>query len=224
VSHDDLCERIGHGFRDPTLLDRALSHRSWCAEHGDAESNERLEFLGDAVLGWAIADISFHRYGDVAEGRLTDLRKSVVNAAALAEVAEELRLGDHVKLGRGEEAAGGAAKTSILSDALEAVIGAVYLDGGSDAAFRFVDRHVATRLDDSIADETHRDWKTELQELCARRALGAPVYSTTDSGPDHAKVFTATVEVDRTSCGSGDGRSKKAAEQVAARVAVRRLS
>ncbi len=132
-SVEDLQTRLGYTFADESLLDRALSHRSWCAENGAVESNERLEFLGDAVLGWAIADLAFHRFADVPEGRLTDLRKSVVNATALAGIATDLGFGAHLKLGRGEAAGGGSEKPSILSDVFEAVLGAVYLDGGAEA-------------------------------------------------------------------------------------------
>lgn len=213
----ELGERIGHRFSDITLLDRALAHRSWCAENGGVESNERLEFLGDAVLGWAIADLAFHRYREVAEGRLTDLRKSVVNASALADVAREMGLGPYVKLGRGEAGGGGATKNSILSDAFEAVLGAVYLDGGAEAAFLLVERFVAPRLDDTIG--VHFDHKTDLQERCARLGRDAPVYAVTSVGPDHAKVFTASVSVDDETVGVGDGQSKKTAEQEAARAA-----
>jgi ribonuclease-3 len=223
VDLDDLSERIGHRFEHIELLDRSLAHRSWCAEHGDAESNERLEFLGDAVLGWAIADIAFHRFSDVPEGRLTDLRKSVVNGHALADAANDIGLGPFIKLGKGEAAAGGAAKRSILSDAFEAVLGAVYLDGGADAAFAVVERHVATRLADTAEGFEHLDYKTELQERCARHDRPAPVYSLTSTGPDHAKMFTAIAMVDDEVVGQGEGPSKKAAEQAAAEVACRIL-
>ena len=211
----ELSARIGHDFDDWGLLDRALAHRSWCAETPGAISNERLEFLGDAVLGWAIADIVYHRY-PVAEGQLTDLRKSVVNAIALAEVAREIGLGDHVLLGRGEAAAGGSDKPSILSDAFEAVLGAVYLDGGADAAYAMVDRLVVPRMPDNADAIGQFDQKTELQELCARLGKGAPVYEVTSHGPDHAKTFRARVLVDDDVRGVGTGRSKKAAEQLAA--------
>ncbi len=220
---DDLSDRIGHDFERPELLDRALAHRSWCAEHGDADSNERLEFLGDAVLGWAIADIAFRRFADVPEGRLTDLRKSVVNGKTLADAANEIGLGPFIKLGRGEAAADGAGKPSILADAFEAVLGAVYLDGGADAAFALVERHVATRLADTIDGVGHLDYKTELQERCARDGRSAPEYRLISTGPDHAKVFTATVTVDGDVLGTGVGGSKKAAEQVAAEAACRTL-
>jgi len=210
-----LAERIGYQFKDPALLRRSLAHRSWCAETPGTISNERLEFLGDAVLGWAIADIVYHRY-DVAEGRLTDLRKSVVNAIALAEVAEEIGLGGYILLGRGEAAAGGADKPSILSDAFEAVLGAVYLDGGAAAAYSMVERFVVPRMPDTADALGQFDQKTHLQELSARSGRGAPVYEVISHGPDHAKKFHARVLVDGEVLGRGDGRSKKAAEQAAA--------
>jgi ribonuclease III len=210
-----LSERIGHRFSDERLLRRALAHRSWCAETPGAESNERLEFLGDAVLGWAIADLAYHRY-EVAEGQLTDLRKSVVNSIALAEVAQELGLGPHILLGRGEAAAGGADKPSILADVFEAVLAAVYLDGGAAAAFAMVERLVMPRLPATIDLLDQFDQKTQLQELSARAGRGTPVYEVTARGPDHAKSFTARVLIDGELVGQGEGRSKKAAEQAAA--------
>ncbi len=218
----ELAARIGHEFADWGLLERSLAHRSWCAETPGAISNERLEFLGDAVLGWVIADIVYDRY-PVAEGQLTDLRKSVVNAVALAEVAQGIGLGDHVRLGRGEAAAGGADKPSILSDAFEAVLGAVYLDGGPDAAYAMVERLVLPRMPDSADSMGQFDQKTQLQELSARRGLGAPVYEVSSRGPDHAKVFNARVVVDGDVLGVGTGRSKKSAEQMAAAEACRSL-
>jgi len=211
----ELAERIGYRFVDWSLLERSLAHRSWCAETPGAISNERLEFLGDAVLGWAIADLVYHRY-PVAEGQLTDLRKSVVNAIALAEVAQAIGLGEHVLLGRGESAAGGADKPSILSDAFEAVLGAVYLDGGADAAYEMVERLVVPRMPDSADSMGQFDQKTQLQELSARLGRGAPVYELSSNGPDHAKTFHARVLVDGEVLGVGVGRSKKAAEQLAA--------
>ncbi len=211
----ELAERIGYRFDDWSLLERSLAHRSWCAETPGTISNERLEFLGDAVLGWAIADLVYHRY-PVAEGQLTDLRKSVVNAIALAEVAQEIGLGEHVLLGRGESAAGGADKPSILSDAFEAVLGAVYLDGGAEAAHEMVERLVVPRMPDSADSMGQFDQKTQLQELSARLGRGAPVYELSSNGPDHAKTFHARVLVDGEVLGVGVGRSKKAAEQLAA--------
>jgi ribonuclease-3 len=216
---DDLSaleEALGHRFDDLGLLRRALSHRSWVAENGAAESNERLEFLGDAVLGWVIADFAYHRYADRAEGALTDLRKAVVNQRALAEVARSIGLGGHVYLGRGEEAAGGGDKDSILSDAFEAVLGAVYLDGGVEAARRLVATRVAPRLERAL-DGLHRlDRKSALQERLAADGREPPEYRSSATGPDHDKVFTAQVLSEGTLLGSGSGRSKKDAEQAAA--------
>ena len=215
----DLEERIGHVFTDRQLLHHALNHRSWVAEHPGSKSNERLEFLGDAVLGWAVADLSYRRFEHTPEGQLTDLRKSVVNALALADVARAIGLGDHVRLGRGEAAAHGAQKPSILSDAFEAVLGAVYLDGGTAAAYAMVDRLVAPGFPDTIEGLDQLDNKTQLQELAARAGRSAPIYTVTSTGPDHAKTFVASVFVDDELLGQGTGRSKKAAEQVAASAA-----
>ncbi|NND75648.1 MAG: ribonuclease III [Ilumatobacter sp.] len=219
-----LVTRIGYDFTDPDLLRRALAHRSWCAETPGSVSNERLEFLGDAVLGWVIADIAFHRFEDLPEGLLTDLRKSVVNAITLAEIAEEIGLGPYLLLGKGEAAADGAEKPSILSDAFEAVLGAVYLDGGVPAAHAMVDRWVAPRMSKSIDRIDQLDHKTQLQELCARVGREAPAYVVTSTGPDHAKSFVARVTVDGEPMGEGTGRSKKAAEQAAAAVAAAALT
>ena len=219
-----LEQRLGHTFSDPELLRRAMCHRSWVAESEDNHSNERLEFLGDAVLGWVIADLVFRNYSDQAEGALTDLRKSVVNAAALAAVARQLGLGEWLLLGKGEAAAGGRGKTSILSDALEAVLGAIYIDGGAPAAFGFVERLLDEPLADTAARLDELDQKTQLQELVARLAEAAPVYVVSSDGPDHAKLFAATVYVGGQAIGEGRGRSKKSAEQAAAAVAVSALT
>jgi len=221
---NELATIIGHDFDDIGLLRRAMAHRSWCAETPGERSNERLEFLGDAVLGWVIADLAFRRFDTLAEGLLTDLRKSVVNATALAEVAEQIGLGDHLLLGRGEAAAGGAHKPSILSDALEAVLGAVYLDGGTGPAYAMVERWVGPRMSTTIERLDSLDNKTQLQELAARLGKGAPVYLVTARGPDHAKVFHAKVSIDGDVLGEGDGSSKKAAEQSAATHASAALS
>jgi ribonuclease III len=211
-----LSDRLGYHFVDESLLRRAMAHRSWCAEVGGEPSNERLEFLGDAVLGWVIAELAYRRLGDLAEGKLTDLRKSVVNATALAGVAEAIGLGEWLLLGKGEDAAGGRLKPSILSDAFEAVLGAVYLDGGVDAAKALVGRLFSERLDQAADNLDRLDHKTVLQEMTARLHDTAPVYLLTESGPDHAKLFTATVLVLGIALGSGEGKSKKIAEQQAA--------
>lgn len=219
-----LSRELGYEFTDQTLLRRALAHRSWCSEFGGEPSNERLEFLGDAVLGWVIAEIAYRRHSDLPEGKLTDLRKSVVNAAALAEVAEEIGLGEWLLLGKGEDSAGGRRKPSILSDAFEAVLGAVYLDGGVDAAKALVARLFSDRLDVAAGRLDRLDHKTVLQELTARLYDTAPVYLLTESGPDHAKTFRATVLVDGNALGTGEGKSKKLAEQQAASEAYDALS
>lgn len=219
-----LERRLGHEFADPELLRRALCHRSWVAESGDTHSNERLEFLGDAVLGWVIADLVFRQYADLAEGALTDLRKSVVNARALAEVALELDIGRHLLLGRGEDAAGGREKVSILSDAMEAVLGAIYIDGGADAAFELVRRMFVPRLDAALDTLDTLDYKSALQERLAQDGRVSPDYDVRSTGPDHDKRFQAKVFVATELLGEGEGRSKKAAEQAAASAAFAALT
>ena len=197
-----------------------MAHRSWCAEVAGGElSNERLEFLGDAVLGWVVADLAYRQYTDLPEGKLTDLRKSVVNASALAEVAISLDLGSYLLLGRGESTAGGRLKPSILSDAFEAVLGAIYIDAGVTAAYEFVERVIGERLRTAIDRLDRLDHKTLLQELAVRQFDAAPVYVLSEEGPDHAKIFTASVLVAGTVWGAGTGRSKKLAEQEAASMA-----
>lgn len=216
---EECASRVGHVFSDPSILRQALVHRSWQAEHGEALSNERLEFLGDAILGWVVADIAFHRLADMPEGKLTDLRRSVVNMHALADIARDLGIGEFLLLGRGEDAAGGRDKVSILADAMEAVIGAVYLDGGAPSAFDLVRRLFAGPIEEAIPNLEMFDSKTRLQEMCARTGRGAPVYVTEGEGPDHERIFTARVLVGGTEWGVGTGTTKKAAEQIAAMVA-----
>ena len=193
-------------------------HRSWCAENPGFESNERLEFLGDAVLGVIITDFVFHSYPALSEGELTDVRKAVVNAVTLAEVADELKLGDHLLLGKGEEQSGGREKPSILADALEAVIGTVYVVAGMDSAYDLVMRLLGERVAEAHAGGPGgQDYKSRLQEMAARLFGDAPRYQTDAEGPDHARRFHTTVSVAGRVLGRGDGRSKKQAEQVAAR-------
>jgi len=205
-------------------LASALVHRSWCAENAGYESNERLEFLGDAVLGLIVTDHAFHAYKSLSEGELTDVRKAVVNAVTLAEVARELGVGDAVRLGRGEELSGGRDKSSILADTLEAVLGAVYLDKGLPRAAALVRRLFEQRVMEAAGRGAALDYKTSLQELAASNLGGMPSYSIEEEGPDHAKRFTATVSVAGTPYGSGKGRSKKEAEQQAARQAFEALA
>jgi ribonuclease III len=211
--------RIGYSFRDPAFLRRALSHRSWCAENGGHESNERLEFLGDSVLGLIVTDDVYRRFPHLPEGQLSEVRAGVVNARALGDVAAEMRLGDCLLLGKGEDAGGGRTKQSILADALEALIAAVYLDGGLVAASRLVLALFDDRIGEAATGPGGRDYKTRLQELAAQRSLGRPRYLVRDEGPDHAKRFFATVMLDGEASGAGEGNSKKEAEQAAAWIA-----
>jgi ribonuclease-3 len=213
---DALEARITYAFRDRALLRRALSHRSWCAENGGHESNERFEFLGDSVLGVVVTDDVFRRFPHLPEGQLSEVRAGVVNARALAEIAAEIGLGACLLLGKGEDAGGGRAKQSILADGFEALIAAVYLDGGLEAATRLVLDHVGHRIGVSADGPGGRDYKTRLQELAAARSLGRPRYVVRDEGPDHAKKFFAVVLLDGEESGTGTGNSKKEAEQEAA--------
>ena len=214
-----LAARLGCSVTDPSLLEQAMAHRSWCAEAGGKPSNERLEFLGDAVLGLVVAEHCFHTYPDLPEGGLAKVRAAVVNTAVLAEVGAELDLGGFLLLGRGEDASGGRAKPSILANAVEAVIGAVYLDGGRQVAAGLVLRLLATRISAAAAGPGADDYKTRLQELVVQLHGQLPQYTVTGTGPDHARRYSADVHVDATVVGRGQGRSKKDAEQAAARQA-----
>jgi ribonuclease-3 len=202
----------------------ALCHRSWCAENPGETSNERLEFLGDAVLGLVVTDHIYNAYDDQPEGEMAKVRAAVVNSEVLAELAGACDLGSAVLLGRGEDLSGGREKPSILADAIEAVIGAVYLDGGWDAAAALVMRLLACRIEEAAAGPGGQDFKTRLQELASRRGHDLPRYEVVDDGPDHAKRFYATVYVGESPGGRGEGRSKKQAEQAAARAAWRQIS
>ena len=210
-------------FDDVGLLERALTHRSWAFEHGGVQPNERLEFLGDAVLGLVVTDEIFHAHPDEQEGRLAKVRSAAVKTGSLADVARDLGLGRFVKLGRGEAASGGADKDSILADTLEAVIGAVYLDQGFATSYDLVERLFGEVLADLAERGAALDYKTSLQELTAARYEVLPRYEVTDVGPDHAKTFTASVSVAGEVVGRGEGRNKKQAEQRAAREGYRAL-
>jgi len=198
------------------LLDQATTHRSYAYEHGGLPENERLEFLGDSVLGVVITECLYSRFPDVPEGQLAKLRAAVVNARACAEVARTLDLGRYMLLGRGEEATGGRDKSSILADAMEAVIGAVYLSSGLEVAREFVLRMFGPLIEASAELGAGLDWKTSLQEIAADAGLGVPEYLVTDEGPDHEKEFHAKVRLGNEILGEGVGRSKKIAEQQAA--------
>jgi ribonuclease III len=215
---------LGWSFRDEGVLAQSLAHRSWCAEHPAEPSNERLEFLGDAVLGIIVTDYVFRTYPLLQEGQLAKVRASVVNAEVLADIAAGIELGPCLRLGKGEDASGGRQKTSILADAMEAIIAAVYLDGGMDAATHVVMRLFGERIADAASGPGGDDYKTRLQELAAQRFDKLPRYQVHDEGPDHAKRFFATVMLGGEPRGSGEGGSKKQAEQAAARAAWRLLS
>ena len=206
-------------FEDRGLLARALAHRSYCAENPNVEANERLEFLGDAVLGLVVTDFIYRAFPHLPEGELAKVRASVVNAGVLAELATEVGLGDFVLLGTGEGLSGGREKPSILADAMEAVFAATYLDGGWDAAYELVMRLLGERIAAAAQGPGGQDYKTRLQELAARRFDQMPRYEVRDEGPDHAKRFYAAVVLQGTARGTGEGRSKKQAEQAAARMA-----
>ncbi|APU17125.1 MULTISPECIES: ribonuclease III [Actinoalloteichus] len=209
------------------LLDLALTHRSYAYENGGLPPNERLEFLGDAVLGLVITDHLYRQHPDLPEGQLAKLRASVVNMHALAGVARELGeggLGAHLLLGKGEELTGGRDKASILADGLEAVIGAVYLQHGVETARQTVHRMFDVLLAEAPLRGAGLDWKTSLQELTAAAGLGVPEYRVAEEGPDHRKEFTATVIIGGQGMGTGVGRTKKEAEQRSAETAWRLLS
>jgi len=206
------------------LLERALTHRSFAYENGGLPTNERLEFLGDSVLGLVVTDTLYREHPDLPEGQLAKLRAAVVQMRALAGVARGLQLGSYVRLGRGEEGTGGRDKPSILADTLEAVIGAVYTDCGLDAAGALVHRLFDPVIASSARLGAGLDWKTSLQELTAARELGVPEYRVEESGPDHQKSFRATVRVAGQTYGTGEGKSKKEAEQQAAEAAYTTIS
>ncbi len=219
-----LEESISYRFNNKDLAMRALSHRSWCSENPGHGSNERLEFLGDSVLGLVVSRYLFEERLGLSEGEMTKIRAFVVSSQNLSRVALGLGLGNSLLLGKGELASGGQVKPSILADAIEAIFGAVYLDGGWLAIEPIVLRLL---YDDLLAELSglpgSQDFKTRLQEKTISLGLGRPVYECTESGPDHAKAFTATVFVGQDKLGVGHGNSKKSAEQLAAQIAQEKL-
>ena len=219
TNYADLRAALGDPQLDPELLERALTHRSYAYENGGLPTNERLEFLGDAVLGVIVTETLYRTHPDLSEGRLAKLRAAVVNARALAGVGREIGLGEHIKLGRGEQATGGASKASILSDTVEAVLGAVHLSGSFEVSGPVVHLLFDPLIEAASAMGAGLDWKTSLQELSAEHGLGVPEYVIEDDGPDHMKTFTAQVRVGEELYGNGVGRSKKEAEQAAAETA-----
>ncbi len=214
-----LERRLGVRFSDTDLLRRALLHRSWLAEHQEERSNERLEFLGDAVLQLAVTTYLFAEHPELPEGELAKVRASIVNERALAGMARDFDVGRALFLGRGEETTGGRDKPSILADAMEAIIGAMYLDGGLERAEDLVLEALGPLIADRVREPGARDYKTRLQEHLAQSGAMFE-YVMAEQGPDHAKTFTALVVVDGREIGRGEGTSKKRAQQAAARVAL----
>ena len=219
TNYAELRASLGDPVLDPELLERALTHRSFAYENGGLPTNERLEFLGDSVLGVVVTETLYRTHPDLSEGRLAKLRAAVVNARALAEVGRGIGLGEHIKLGRGEQSTGGRNKASILSDTVEAVLGAVHLSGGFEVSSEVVHHLFDPLIETASSLGAGLDWKTSLQELSAEHGLGVPEYLIEDEGPDHAKTFTAQVRVGEGRYGHGVGRSKKEAEQAAAETA-----
>ena len=217
----ELEARLQYTFQDRRLLEHALTHSSYANEHrsGPAGSNERLEFLGDSVLGMVTADYLYRKHPDLPEGELTRIRAALVCEGSLHKVAEELELGRCLKLGKGEDSGGGRQRPSILADAVEAVLAAVYLDGGIGSARKIITRLILDREAEEV--DAGRDYKTILQELVQKESGQILTYRLLkEEGPDHAKVFTVAVDLNGTPVGEGSGRSKKLAEQAAARAAV----
>ena len=220
-----LAGRLGYRFDDLSLLSHALAHRSWCGEQeGGAPSNERMEFLGDAVLGLIVARFTYEQYPEFPEGKLAKVRSAVVNARVLAGVASRLGIGEVLLLGRGEEGSGGRKKASILADAFEAVLGAVYLDGGWAAAESLVLEELGVAIAQAGEEPDDFDHKSRLQEKAVRDGEGPPRYVVVGSGPDHDRAYVAEVYLGGTRWGTGEGRSKKDAEQEAARSAWEELT
>jgi len=219
---DALDRVLGARFEDAELRETALTHRSYAFENGLTKNNERLEFLGDAVLGIVVADMAFCEFPDMSPGELTKLRAAIVSEASLADVARDLGLGGFILLGKGEEMSDGRKKDSILADALEALLGAIYRDGGLETARELIERLFHPRMI-ACLNEPGPDYKTMLQERASADLHSLPDYRIIERGPDHQKEFTATVYLDGTAWGSGIGPSKKEAEQQAAHEAYDRL-
>jgi len=221
--HRDLTQALGADI-DAQLLDTALTHRSFAYESGGLPTYERLEFLGDSVLGLIVTAELYQRYPDLPESRLSPLRSGIVNTVALAEVARALGLGSYIKIGKGEEISGGRDKASILADSLEALFGALYLDKGFEESKKIILPLISPVINSALEKGAGLDGKTALQELLAERNLGVPEYVVKDSGPDHDKDFIAHVLVNGKIVGQGGGKSKREAEQIAATMAFASLN
>ncbi|CAB4874660.1 MAG: ribonuclease III [Actinobacteria bacterium] len=217
-----LNERLGVEI-EPSLLELAFTHRSFAYESTSKETNERLEFLGDSILGLIVTEELYKRYPEFDESRLSPLRSGIVNMRALADIARELELGKYIRLGKGEEVTGGRDKNSLLADALEALIGAIYLQFGFATCTDIVRKLIASTLDSAVARGAGLDGKTALQELVAALNKGVPEYVVSEEGPDHDKNFTAVAMVAGMAISEGAGKSKREAEQIAARLAYESL-
>ena len=221
----ELQQRIGHRFSDLTLLERALTHKSYANENRLSEHNERMEFLGDSVLNLVVSELLMNALPDSTEGDLSRLRAAVVSEPSLASVAREIGLGGYLLLGRGEEQTGGRDKDSLLADSLEALVASLYLDGGMEPAGAFIARFFRDTIDRVRTAGGTADHKTELQELCQERLKILPEYRVvSETGPDHRKEFTVEISIRGELCGRGTGRNKKEAEQRAAKEALEKLS
>ena len=219
---EDLSKRLGYGFEDPELLQAALTHSSWCAENKGSVSNERLEFLGDAVLGMAVTRYIYDRYPELSEGKLSQLRALVVSSSSLSQLAEELAVGPCLLLGKGQIASDEAIPPSILEDAMEAIIGAVFLDGGWGASAELVVRLLGDQIDEN-SKRNNEDFKSRLQALAGQKFSTVPEYEIDSEGPAHVKRFFVDVSINGRRLGHGEGKSKKEATQIAAEQALVRL-
>jgi ribonuclease-3 len=220
----ELQQQIACTYRDPRLLERALIHKSYAYENRLSEHNERMEFLGDSVLGLVVSELLMNALPGASEGELSRIRAAVVSEPSLAAVAREIGLGEFLLVGRGEEQTGGRDKDSLLADSLEALVASLYLDGGIEPAGAFITRFFSDRIDRVQAAGGTADHKTELQELCQERLKTLPEYRVaSESGPDHRKEFTVELSIRGEIYGQGTGRNKKEAEQRAAKEALQRL-
>lgn len=218
-----LTARLGLDIRQE-LLQLAFTHRSFAYENGLTQTNERLEFLGDSVLGLVVTEELYTKFPDLDESRLSPLRSGIVNMRALADIARNLELGQYIRIGKGEELTGGRDKNSLLADSLEALIGAIYLSHGFSETQQVVRNLIAETMDSAMSKGAGLDGKTALQELAAARKLSAPEYQVSESGPDHDKTFVATAVVGGEAIANGEGKSKREAEQIAARIAYEKLT
>ena len=217
-----LSKNLGYEFQNLELLHVALTHSSWCAENRDAVSNERLEFLGDAVLGMAVARLIYDGYPTLSEGQLTQLRATVISSSSLSRLAENLGVGPSLRLGKGQVPIDKIMPPSILEDAMEAIIGAVYLDGGQDAAAKLILELLGEQIEEN-SKRNNEDFKSRLQSLAGQEYATTPEYEIESEGPAHAQRFFVKVSINNRVLGYGEGRSKKEAEQFAAGEALRIL-